>query len=154
MRTIEANSRSNPTGRAHSTNNANTDTPRTNAYRRGPLCAHTYMKYKCIVPDVVNDHTRGPPSSCIWRYGTPTLSIYPQQDETAIEQIFKPRTLLCTSDASHYREIITKYSKLANEPKTREVWITAFGKEFGSLSQGDNKTGEKGTNSLFLLTNQ
>ena len=51
-------------------------------------------------------------------------------------------------------ETIKKYSKLANDPETREVWTTAFGKEFGSLAQGDNITGEKGTDSLFVLNNQ
>ena len=51
-------------------------------------------------------------------------------------------------------EIITKYSKLANEPETREVWTTAFGKEFGSIAQGENITGAKGTDILFILTHQ
>ena len=50
--------------------------------------------------------------------------------------------------------IITKYSKLANDPETREVWATAFGKEFGSLAQGENRTGAKGKNSLLVLTHQ
>ena len=52
------------------------------------------------------------------------------------------------------RVIITKYSKLANDPETREVWTTAFGKEFGSLSQDDNITEAKVTDSLFVLTHQ
>ena len=51
-------------------------------------------------------------------------------------------------------EIIIKYSKLANDPETIEVWTTAFGKEFGSLSQDDNITEAKVTDSLFLLTHQ
>ena len=40
------------------------------------------------------------------------------------------------------REIITKYSKLANDPK-RKVRTISFGKEPESLSQGDNRTGAK-----------
>ena len=32
-----------------------------------------------------------------------------------------------------------------------EMWRTAFIKEFGGLAQGDNKTGEKGSNSIFVL---
>jgi hypothetical protein len=33
-----------------------------------------------------------------------------------------------------------------------EVWQTAFGKDFGGMAQGDNKTGQKGTNSIFVMT--
>ena len=51
-------------------------------------------------------------------------------------------------------EIITKYYKLANDPKKRELWTTVFGKYTGSLPQGNSKTVGKGTNSLFLLTHQ
>ena len=40
---------------------------------------------------------------------------------------------------------------LQKYPEMKEVWTTAFGKEFGSLAQGDNKTGSKGTNSLFVM---
>ena len=32
------------------------------------------------------------------------------------------------------------------------LWETAFGKEFGNLAQGDNGTGEKGTNSICVMT--
>ena len=46
------------------------------------------------------------------------------------------------------------YSKLANYPDTREVWKTAFGKEFVSLAQVDNITEGKGTYSLFVLTHK
>ena len=35
-------------------------------------------------------------------------------------------------------------------PKTRS-WTTAFGKELGGLAQGDNKTGAKGTNTVFFM---
>ena len=48
-------------------------------------------------------------------------------------------------------ETITKYKKLKNDPATQEVWTTAFGKEFGNLAQGDNKTGEEGTNCIFVM---
>jgi hypothetical protein len=29
--------------------------------------------------------------------------------------------------------------------------MTAFGKDFGGMSQGDNKTGQKGTNAMFIM---
>ena len=51
-------------------------------------------------------------------------------------------------------EIIIKYSKLANDPETIEVWTTDFGGEYGILFQGNNKIGAKDTNSLFLLNHQ
>eukprot|EP00956_Cyclotella_meneghiniana_P021059 scaffold37874_cov42-Cyclotella_meneghiniana.AAC.3 len=36
----------------------------------------------------------------------------------------------------------------------KDVWTTAFGKEFGNLAQGDDKTGEKGTNSIFVMSHE
>jgi hypothetical protein len=38
---------------------------------------------------------------------------------------------------------ITSYKKLINDPATIEIWQTAFEKDFGSMAQGDNKTGQK-----------
>jgi hypothetical protein len=37
-------------------------------------------------------------------------------------------------------------------PATAEVWQTAFGKDFGGMAQGDNKTGQKGTYAMFFMT--
>ncbi len=33
-----------------------------------------------------------------------------------------------------------------------EIWQTTFGKDFGGMAQGDNKTGQHGTNSIFVMT--
>ena len=33
-----------------------------------------------------------------------------------------------------------------------EIWQTKFGKDFGGLSQGCNKAGQKGTNAMFVMT--
>ena len=49
-------------------------------------------------------------------------------------------------------KMITKYAELANDPEMREIWTTAFGKEWGGLTQGDKKTGSKGTNSLHAMS--
>jgi hypothetical protein len=49
-------------------------------------------------------------------------------------------------------ETITSYKLLMHDPATVEVWQTAFGKNFGSMAQGDKKTGKKGTNSVFDVT--
>jgi hypothetical protein len=48
-------------------------------------------------------------------------------------------------------ETISSYKKLMKDPATAEVWQTAFGKEFGGMAQGDNKTGQKGTNAMFVM---
>ncbi len=32
-----------------------------------------------------------------------------------------------------------------------EIWHTAFGKDFGGMVQGNNKTRQKGTNSIFVM---
>ncbi len=48
---------------------------------------------------------------------------------------------------------ISSYKKLMNDPATTtEIWQTAFGKDFGGMAQGDNKTGQKGTNAMFVMT--
>ncbi len=47
---------------------------------------------------------------------------------------------------------ISSYKKLMHDPATAEVWQTAFGKDFWGMAQGDNKTGQKGTNAMFVMT--
>jgi hypothetical protein len=46
---------------------------------------------------------------------------------------------------------ISSYKRLMNDPATAEVWMTAFGKDFGGMSQGDNKMGQKETNAMFVM---
>jgi hypothetical protein len=48
-------------------------------------------------------------------------------------------------------ETITSYKKLMKDPVTQETWMTAFGKDFGGMSQGDNKLGQVGTNAMFVM---
>jgi hypothetical protein len=38
---------------------------------------------------------------------------------------------------------ISSYKKLMNNPVMMEILQTAFGKDFGGMAQGDNKTGQK-----------
>jgi hypothetical protein len=38
-----------------------------------------------------------------------------------------------------------------HDPATAEVWQTAFGMDFGGMAQGCNKTGQKGTNAMFVM---
>ena len=49
-------------------------------------------------------------------------------------------------------ELISSYKRLMNDPNTAEVWMTAFGKDFGGMNQGDNKIGQKGTNATSQRT--
>ena len=49
-------------------------------------------------------------------------------------------------------ETISSFKRLKDDPATAETWNTAFGKDFGGMAQGDNKTGQKGTNSIFVMT--
>jgi hypothetical protein len=47
--------------------------------------------------------------------------------------------------------IIKSYKKLMHDPATAEIWQTAFGKDFEGMAQGCNKTGQKGTNAMFVM---
>jgi hypothetical protein len=49
-------------------------------------------------------------------------------------------------------ETISSYKRLMHDPDTSEIWQTVFGKDFGGMAQGDSKTGQKGTNSIFAMT--
>ena len=49
-------------------------------------------------------------------------------------------------------ETISSNKKVKNNLVTAETWKTMFGKEFGGMAQGDNKTGQKGTNSIFVMS--
>jgi hypothetical protein len=51
-------------------------------------------------------------------------------------------------------EIISSYKRSMHDPATAEVWQTAFSKDFGGMAQGDLKTGQKGTNSVFVMTHK
>ena len=49
-------------------------------------------------------------------------------------------------------ETISSYKRLMHDPATSETWQTAFGKDFGGMAQGDDKTGQKGTNAMFVMS--
>ena len=51
-------------------------------------------------------------------------------------------------------ETITSYKKLIKDALYCYTWETAFGKEFGNIAQGDDRTGEKGTNCVFVMTHE
>jgi hypothetical protein len=49
-------------------------------------------------------------------------------------------------------ETITSCKRLMHDPAEAEIWQTAFGKDFGGMAQGDEKTSQKGMNSIFVMT--
>ena len=40
-------------------------------------------------------------------------------------------------------ETISSFKRLTHNPATMEVWQTVFGKDFGGMAQGNDKTGQK-----------
>jgi hypothetical protein len=46
---------------------------------------------------------------------------------------------------------ISSCKNIMHDPATAEVWQTAFGKDFGGIAQGCNKTGQKGMNTMFVM---
>jgi hypothetical protein len=47
---------------------------------------------------------------------------------------------------------INSYKKCMHDSTTAETWKTAFGKDFGGMAQGYKKPGQKGMNSIFVMT--
>ena len=84
------------------------------------------------------------------------------QEQVATERIFTTNVLMKFKTTKnrptkfeHYTnpmvhpttgETISSYKRLMNDPETTKTWQTTFGKDFGGMAQGDNKTGQKGTN--------
>ena len=48
-------------------------------------------------------------------------------------------------------EKISKYHKIVKDPVTKDIWMESFGKYFGKLSQGDNKTKIYSMGSIFVM---
>jgi hypothetical protein len=46
---------------------------------------------------------------------------------------------------------ISSYKGLMKDPATVEIWMTAFGKCLGGMSQDSNKTSQKRTNTMFVM---
>ena len=96
------------------------------------------------------------------------LTVMTLQEALAGPIAFTPRKLVppTYTDSTNYThlaapmihpttgEIISSYKRLMHDPATAEVWQTAFSKDFGGMAQGDLKTGQKGTNSVFIMTHK
>jgi hypothetical protein len=75
-------------------------------------------------------------------------NLRPKEEATAtnLEHLAMPMVQPTTG------ETISSYKKMMIDPTTMEIWQTAFGKDFVGMVQGDNKTGQKGTNAIFVMT--
>ena len=51
-------------------------------------------------------------------------------------------------------ETISSYKKLMHDLATADTWQMAFGRDFGRMAQGDNKTGQNGMNAMFVMTHE
>lgn len=96
------------------------------------------------------------------------INVLTMMEKASADSIFTPRSLeschpttSCPTDIKHYMnpaihpvtgETFTSYKKAMKDPAIAEVWQTAFGKEFGGMAQGDNKTNTVGTNAMFVMT--
>jgi hypothetical protein len=88
-----------------------------------------------LVKEQTNNMTHYTPSK-LRNYGPP-----PQDFEHYAMPVIHPVT----------GKIISSCKCLMNDPATMEVWMMAFGKDFKGMSQGDNKTGQKGTTAMFVM---
>jgi hypothetical protein len=84
-------------------------------------------------------------------------------NETTHPEVFTPLRLCpayMLQDQEHYGlamvhpvtgKQITSYRKLMHDPATSEIWMTAFGKDFGGMCQGDDKTKTMGKDAIFVI---
>ncbi len=90
-------------------------------------------------------------TECIW---AKSLNIFtpkklmPASTPTCLdhEQVVMPMVHPITG------KTISSYKWLMKDPTTAEMWQMAFGKDVGDMAQGDQKTEQKGTNSIFVMT--
>jgi hypothetical protein len=77
-------------------------------------------------------------------------NLWPKEktNATNLEHLAMPKVHPTTS------ETIMSYKKSMHDPTMRDIWQTAFGKDFGWMAQGDNKTGQQGTNSIFFMNHE
>ena len=93
------------------------------------------------------------------------INLLTLQEEASFSTMHTPRVLMKHAkmpiNMEHYANpmvhpvtgrTISSYKKLMHDPATAEIWQTAFGKDFGGMAQGCNKTGQKGTNAMFVMT--
>jgi hypothetical protein len=95
------------------------------------------------------------------------INVLTIQEEVSLDTMYTPQALMneqaqvLPTIFEHFAspmvhpitgETISSYKKMMNDPAMAEIWQTAFRKDFGGMAQGDNKTGQKGTNAMFVMT--
>jgi len=90
-------------------------------------------------------------TKCIWAKSPDIFTLnklMPAAMPTCLdfEQVMMPMLHLVTG------ETISSYKRLMKDLTTAETWQMAFGKDFGGMAQGDDKIGQQGTNSIFVMT--
>jgi hypothetical protein len=93
------------------------------------------------------------------------LNVLTLQEQASFCTVHTPRSLLKYAKMSinyeHYaclmvhpitgqKKQVTKTVCTIRQPR-RSGWQTAFCRDFGKMAQGDNKTGLKGTNAMFVM---
>ena len=94
-----------------------------------------------------------------------TIKVLTMQEKASFNAIHVPKKLMREASIpvkfEHYAnpmvrlvtgKTISCYKQLTNNPATAEVRQTAFRKDFGGMAQGNNKTGQRGTNAMFIMT--
>jgi hypothetical protein len=88
-------------------------------------------------------------TDCVW-VKSPAIytldRLKPKKQGLNFEQVAMPMVHPTTG------KTISSYKMLMHDPATSKIWQMAFSKDFGGMAQGDNKTGQKGSNSMFVMT--
>lgn len=110
--------------------------------------------------------TRGAHHQVVTRQAVNLLT---ETERTSCQRAFTPTMLLppvvlgAPSHLEHFcspmvhpitGETISSYKKLMRDPATAETWQTAFTKDIGGMAHGDNKTGQKGMNVMFVMNHK
>jgi hypothetical protein len=119
-----------------------------------------------IMPDSVTPHDR---TSTAHQqlprmiHQTHAINVLTLMEQTSFSTTHTPHALMkyakMTINFEHYAMVhpvtgatISSYKNLMHNPATSKVWQTAFSRDFGRMAQGDNKTSQKGTNAMFVMT--
>ncbi len=92
------------------------------------------------------------------------INILTLKEQASFDTIHTPRALMKHAkmriNMEHYANpmvhsvtghTISSYKKIMHDPAMAEVWQTAFGKDFGGMAQGCNKTGQKGVRRWLMV---
>jgi hypothetical protein len=97
------------------------------------------------------------------------INVLPIQEKASTDTLCTPRALMkyaIKQTPPHFKQYtnpmvhpvtgktISSYKKFMNDPDMAEIWQTAFGFFFSGMSQGDNKIGQKGTNTMFVMNHK